>query len=81
MLIRGKTVYVYDIEIFPNVFHCTIKNSETGEYIFFEISERRNDLQKLVDFFWTIKDQRQTGIWERNYTTALQFKTDKIFCG
>ena len=32
MLIRGKTVYVYDIEIFPNVFHCTVKNSETGEY-------------------------------------------------
>lgn len=51
MLIRGKTVYVYDIEIFPNVFHCTVKNSETGEYLYFEISERRNDLTKLVDFF------------------------------
>ena len=25
MKIRGKTVYVYDIEIFPNVFHCTAK--------------------------------------------------------
>lgn len=25
MLIRGKTVYVYDIEVFPNVFHCTVK--------------------------------------------------------
>ena len=37
MLIRGKTVYVYDIEIFPNVFHCTVKNSETGEYLYFEI--------------------------------------------
>lgn len=51
MIIRNKTVYIYDIEIFPNVFHCTVKNSETGEYIFLEISERRNDLQKIVDLF------------------------------
>lgn len=81
MLIRGKIVYVYDIEIFPNVFHCVVKNTETGERLFFEISERKNDLQKLVDLFWTIRNQSQTGIWERNYTTNLQFKTDKIFCG
>lgn len=81
MLIRGKTVYVYDIEIFPNVFHCAIKNSETKEYILYEISERRNDLTKLIDFFWTIRDQSQKGIWEKNYTTDLQFNTDKIFCG
>lgn len=81
MLIRGKIVYVYDIEIFPNVFHCVVKNTETGERLFFEISERKNDLQKLVDLFWTIRNQSQTGIWERNYTTNLQFNTDKIFCG
>lgn len=81
MLIRGKTVYVYDIEIFPNVFHCTVKNSETGEYLYFEISERRNDLLKLVDFFWTIQEEPQDGIWAKNYTTDLQFFTDKIFCG
>lgn len=81
MLIRGKTVYIYDIEIFPNVFHSVVKNSETKEYLFFEISERKNDLQKLIDLFWTIKNQKQSGIWERNYTTGLQFQTDKIFCG
>ena len=51
MLIRNKIVYVYDIEIFPNVFHCTVKNTETEEYLLFEISERKNDLQKLVDLF------------------------------
>lgn len=81
MLIRGKTVYVYDIEIFPNIFHCTVKNSETGEYLYFEISERRNDLLKLVDLFWTIREEPQDGVWEKNYTTDLQFSTDKIFCG
>lgn len=51
MLIRGKVVYVYDIEIFLNIFHCTVKNTETKEYILLEISERRNDLQKIVDLF------------------------------
>ena len=81
MLIRNKTVYVYDIEIFPNVFHCVVKNTETGERLFFEISERKNNLQELVDLFWTVRNQSQIGIWERNYTTNLQFKTDKIFCG
>ena len=30
MIIRDKIVYVYDIEVFPNVFHCTVKNTETG---------------------------------------------------
>ena len=81
MLIRGKVVYVYDIEIFPNIFHCTVKNTETKEYILLEISERRNDLQKIVDLFWTIREQSQTNIWEKNYTTQQQFNTDKIFCG
>ena len=51
MLIKGKPVYVYDIEIFPNVFHCVVKNTETGEYKFFEISERKNQIEEVVDFF------------------------------
>ena len=37
MIIRDKIVYVYDIEVFPNVFHCTVKNTETGELHKFEI--------------------------------------------
>lgn len=73
-------MYVYDIEVFPNVFHCAVKNTETGEYLFFEISSRRNDVEKLINFFWQIKED-QRGIWSSNYTTAKQFDTDKIFCG
>ena len=80
MIIRNKIVYVYDIEVFPNVFHCAVKNTETGEYLFFEISSRRNDVEKLINFFWQIKED-QRGIWSSNYTTAKQFDTDKIFCG
>lgn len=51
MLIRNKVVYVYDIEVFPNVFTCTVKNSETNEFIVFEISDRKNDLEDLVNLF------------------------------
>lgn len=51
MCIRNKPVWTYDIEVFPNVFHCCCKNSETGELYKFEISERKDQLTELVDFF------------------------------
>lgn len=51
MVINYNTVYVYDVEVFPNVFTCTVKNTETEEYSIFEISERRNDTWKIIDFF------------------------------
>ena len=51
MCIRNKPVWTYDIEVFPNVFHCCCKNSETDELYKFEISERKNQLQELVSFF------------------------------
>ena len=62
MLIRNKTVYVFDIEVFPNVFHCSVKNTETKEMIHLEISSRRNDLIKIVDLFLQIKTEDQKGI-------------------
>lgn len=51
MIIKKHSVYVYDIEIFPNVFHCTCKDTETGKLYYFEISERRNQLNELISFF------------------------------
>jgi hypothetical protein len=51
MIIDNKIVYVYDIEVFPNVFHTVIKNTESKEYAYLEISERRNDLTKIFAFF------------------------------
>ena len=44
MIIKGKTVLVYDIEVFPNVFSCTIKNTETNQVKVFEISHRTQDV-------------------------------------
>lgn len=52
MLIHNKQVIVYDIEIFPNVFHCTCKNTETKELYFFEISNRKNQLEDLINYFY-----------------------------
>lgn len=52
MKIREKRIIVYDIEVFPNVFHCTCKDTETNQLYFFEISNRKNQLTELVDFFY-----------------------------
>ena len=51
MIIKGLIVQVYDIEIFPNCFHLTIKNTETKEFQFFELSNRKNNLVDLVPLF------------------------------
>ena len=51
MYIRNEKVIVYDIEIFPNVFHCCCKDTETGEIYKFELSERKNQLEDMVRFF------------------------------
>lgn len=53
MIIYKQPVIVYDVEIFPNCFHCCCKNTETDELYKFEISERVNQLDELVNFFLT----------------------------
>ena len=51
MIIREKPVAVYDIEVFSNCFHCVVKDTETGKLFKFEISERKNQIRELVQFF------------------------------
>lgn len=53
MKIRGKTVYVYDIEVFQNVFHCTLLNTETEKLIKYECSERKNNIEEMCNLFLT----------------------------
>ena len=72
MIIRDKIVYVYDIEVFPNVFHCTVKNTETGELHKFEISCRRNQLDELVNFFHTVNTDYTFG----DLYTCLLYTSD-----
>ena len=52
MVIHNQSVVVYDIEIFPNCFHCCCRDTETNELYKFEISKRKNQLKELVDFFY-----------------------------
>ncbi len=52
MIIKDRPVVLYDIEVFPNCFHCTCKDSESHKLYKFEISNRKNQLEELVDFFY-----------------------------
>lgn len=51
MLLKNKTVFIYDVEVFPNLFTCTIKNTESKAIRSYEISNRRNDLPLIVQLF------------------------------
>lgn len=73
MIIRNSVVIVYDIEIFPNVFHCTCKDTETNKLYFFEISNRKNQLTQLVDFFFykNIGDKIFCGYNNKHYDDVV----------
>lgn len=51
MIIKEKPVFVYDIEVFPNVFSCTGYDTEFKHIYQLEISQRKNDLQAIFDLF------------------------------
>lgn len=57
MFIKGKTVFVYDIEVFPNLFTVTVKNTESKNLRSFQISIWQNDLAEIVKLFLN------KGIW------------------
>jgi len=59
MVIHEQSVVVYDIEIFPNCFHCTCRDTETNDLYTFEISQRKNQLTELVDFFYYKNDAKR----------------------
>ena len=73
MIIRNSVVIVYDIEIFPNVFHCTCKDTETNKLYFFEISDRKNQLTELVDYFYykNIGDKMFCGYNNKHYDDVI----------
>lgn len=51
MIIKDNQVEVYDLEVFPNVFSCTMKNTETGEIHQWEVSNRKNDIDSIIAKF------------------------------
>ena len=86
MIIKDLVVHTYDIEVFPNCFHCCCKNTETGQVIKFEISERRNQLAELVDFFFYSLDNKMFCGYNNhhyddviiNYMIDLFYKLDQL---
>ena len=51
MIIRNKTCIVYDVEVFPNFFSVTVKNTENKVVKSYEISERKNELPTIAKLF------------------------------
>lgn len=51
MIINKLTAFVFDIEVFPNLFTCAVKNSESQAIRVYEISERQNDIADIVKLF------------------------------
>lgn len=47
---KKRKLIIFDIEVLENFFICGVKPVK-GKIIIFEISHRRNDLEKLVDYF------------------------------
>ena len=70
MKIKDKTVLVYDIESFPNLFTCSILNSENDKLITYEISEDKNDLGKIVAQF-QLKEFYFCGFNNKSYDDVL----------
>ena len=56
----------YDIETYPNAFTATFIHAHTGTEIQFEISDRRNDYERLVAFLYGLKDTGARGIGFNN---------------
>ena len=86
MVINNLNVTVYDIEIFPNCFHCTCRDTESNDLYTFEISNRKNQLTKLVDFFYYKNDNRMFCGYNNkhyddviiNYIIDYYYKLDQV---
>ena len=51
MIIYNKVVFVYDVEVFPNLFTCSLLNTNSNKVGVYEISNRKNDLGKIISTF------------------------------
>lgn len=77
MIINNKIVLVFDIEIFPNCFHCVVKDTESKKKLRLEISQRRNDINKILKLFYRFPKVS----WNDNYNTTQELPGKYLFCG
>ena len=72
MYIKNLRVIVYDVEVFPNIFHCCCLDTESKELYKFEISEIKNQLTELVNFFYyENKDRMFCGYNNKHYDDVI----------
>lgn len=51
MIIKGKPCIVFDVEVLKNIITVTCKNTENNLIVVFEISERKVDIEQLIEYF------------------------------
>jgi hypothetical protein len=50
-----NSIWIYDIETYPNIFSAGFKNPETGEKCLFEISWRKNQIMEFMSFLSSLR--------------------------
>lgn len=58
--------WVYDLETYPNIFTACFINAESGEVRQYEISDRRNDRESLIEFVKWLGATRSKGVGFNN---------------
>lgn len=58
--------WVYDIETYPNIFTAFFIHAATGLEMLFEISDRRDDRQSLVEFMMNLGQSGARGVGYNN---------------
>lgn len=51
MILRNRTCFVYDVEVFPNYFSVTVKNTESGNHRCYEIYWGGNNMPEIAKLF------------------------------
>ena len=50
---KDKNIWIYDLETYPNFFLAVFYNIMTKESLIFEISDRKNEIDKLRAFLYS----------------------------
>ena len=58
--------WTYDLECYPNIFTADFKHMNSGATAFYEISDRRNDLDGLLVFLFALKQANSRMIGYNN---------------
>lgn len=65
--------YIYDEEVYPNIWTCAIEHAFTDQAWFFEISDERDDYDAFCQFIYQLKNlaARMVGFNNINYDNRI----------